>query len=177
MFGSRPLNRAIKRQHYQLPTAEEIFSNIQEATVFSKLDASSGYWQIPVDNETSKLLTFSTPFGRYKFRRLPYGIHSASEIFQKAIAEIIEGFENTVNLQGDIIIYVSNQAEHDRIVNKVLNRIRESGLKLNKSKCVFSKPEITFLGHIISKDGLKVDPSKMSKWHDISPLIRIPVWI
>ena len=59
----RPLNRAIKRHHYQLPTAEEIFSDIKQATVFSKLDASSGYWQIPVDNETSKLLTFSTPYG------------------------------------------------------------------------------------------------------------------
>ena len=156
----RPLNHAIQRHHYQLPTAEEIFSDIKQATVFSKLDASSGYWQIPVDNETSKLLTFSTPYGRYRFRRLPYGIHLASEIFQKAIAEIIEGVRNTVNLQDDIIIYASNQEEHDTILTEVLNRICQSGLKLNKSKCVFSAAEISFLGHIISVDGLKVDPGK-----------------
>ena len=107
-----------------------------------------------------KLLTFSTPYGQYRFRRLPYGIHSASEIFQKAIAEIIEGVRNTVNLQDDIIIYASNQEEHDTILTEVLNRIRQSGLKLNKSKCVFSAAEISFLGHIISVDGLKVDPGK-----------------
>ena len=67
-------------KHYKLPTAEEVFS-----------DASSGYWQIKVDEESSKLLTFSTPFGRLQFKCLPYGIHSASEVFQKDIKGIIEG--------------------------------------------------------------------------------------
>ena len=105
------------------------------------------------------MLTFSTPYGRYSFRRLPYEIHSASEIFQNTIAEIIEGVQNTVNLQDDII-YASNQEEHDTMLTEVLNRIHQSGLKLNKSKCVFSAAEISFLGHIISVDGLKVDPGK-----------------
>ena len=78
----RHLDRAIKRQHLQLPTAEEIIAKMSSANFFTKLDASSGYWQIKVDQESSKLLTFATPFGRYRFKRLPYGIHSASEIFQ-----------------------------------------------------------------------------------------------
>ena len=78
----RPLNQAIKRHHFPIPTAEEVFSNMKGAQVFSKLDASSGYWQIPVDDESSYLLTFSSPFGRYRFKRMPYGLHSASEIFQ-----------------------------------------------------------------------------------------------
>ena len=86
----KPLNKAIKRQHYPLPTTEEIFDKMKDAHMFSKLDASSGYWQIKVDEESSKLLCFNTPFGRYKFKRLPFGIHIASEIFQNKIEQILE---------------------------------------------------------------------------------------
>ena len=74
------------------------------AEYFSKLDASSGYWQIKVNEQSSKLLAFMTPRGRYKFNRLPFGIHSAGEIFQSEVAQIINGIEGTANLQDDIII-------------------------------------------------------------------------
>ena len=78
----RDLNKAIKRHHFNLPTAEELFAEMKGTKYFTKSDASSGYWQIKVDEESSKLLTFATPFGRYKYKRLPFGIHSASEVFQ-----------------------------------------------------------------------------------------------
>ena len=87
-----------------LPTAEELFPEMHNANFFTKLDPSSGYWQIKVDEESSKLLTFSTPFGRLQFKRLPYGIHSASEVSQQDIEEIIEGCEGARNSQDDIII-------------------------------------------------------------------------
>ena len=70
---------------------------------FSKLDASSGYWQIKVDEESSNLLTFGTPFGRLWFKRLPYGIHSASEVFQKTVNFIICDIPGCSNSQDDII--------------------------------------------------------------------------
>ena len=72
---------------------------------------------------------------------MPYGIHSASEVFQLEIADIIDGIENAENSQDDIIIWGENQDQHDQTIRKVLNRIRANGLKLNKSKCVFSVPE------------------------------------
>ena len=78
----RPLKNAIKREHRYLPTAEEIFSQMSVACFFSKLDASLGYWQIKVHEESPHLLAFCTPLGRYCFKRLPYGIHSASEVLQ-----------------------------------------------------------------------------------------------
>ena len=81
----RPLNKAIKREHLHLPTAEEIFSQMSGASYFSKLDASSGYLQITVDEQSSNLLTFGTPSGIYRFKRLPYRIHSASEIFREKL--------------------------------------------------------------------------------------------
>ena len=89
----RPLNKAIKREHLHLPTAEEIFSQMSGASYFSKLDASSGYWQIKVDEQSSNLLTFGTPSGRYRFKRLPYGIHSASEVFREKLLPLFRTYQ------------------------------------------------------------------------------------
>ena len=100
----KDLNQAIKRSHLQLPTAEDIISKMTGAQYFSKLDASSGYWQTKLGEESSKLLCFNSPFGRYKFNRLPFGVSNASEIFQLDIAEIIEGVEGAAIAQDDIIL-------------------------------------------------------------------------
>ncbi len=109
----RPLNKAIKKQHHHLPTTEEIISEMSGARYFSKLDAASGYWQIKVDDESADLLTFGTPFGRYRFKRLPFGIHSASEVFQVEIASIIADIPGCANSQDDIIVWGTTKQEHD----------------------------------------------------------------
>lgn len=157
----RNLNKAIQREHFQIPTAEEIFADMHGAKFFSKIDASNGFWQIPVDEDSSKLLTFSTPFGRYKFTRLPYGIHSASEIFQIEVSRIIEGIEGARNMQDDIIVWAPTLEEHHKRLSSVLDRIQQHGLKLNKSKCVFLAKELIYLGHKITPNGLQPDPSKV----------------
>ena len=105
----RPLNKAIKRQHFRLPTTEEILNSLHGATVFSKLDASNGYWQIAIDDSSTDLLTFGTPFGRYKFLRMPFGIHSASEIFQREISKIISEAEGALHMQDDIVVWAEMQ--------------------------------------------------------------------
>ena len=79
----RPLNAAIKREHFQIPTLDNIATRLTGATIFSKLDANHGYWQVQLDEESQLLTTFSTPFGRYCFLRMPFGIKSAQEVFQK----------------------------------------------------------------------------------------------
>jgi hypothetical protein len=157
----RDLNKAIKRHHHPMPIVDEILAKLGGAIMFSKLDASSGYWQIKVDNESSKLLTLNTPFGRHRFKRLPFGIHSAAEVFQKKISEIISDIEGAANDQDDIIVFGKDSEEHDIALKQVLDRVRESGLKLNKKKCTFRMTEITFLGHLISADGIKPDPRKI----------------
>ena len=88
----KDLNKAIKHGFTQLPTPEEIMSMMAGATRFSKIDAL-GYWQIALNKESSNLLAFNTPFGRYKFKRLPFGVHCSSEDFDKRIAEIIDGLQ------------------------------------------------------------------------------------
>ena len=157
----RDLRKAIKRQHYKLPTAEELFSEMTGARYFSKLDVSKGYWQIKIDIESSQLLTFATPFGRFCFKRLPYSIRNASEIFQVNISEIIEGLEGTRNSQDNIIVWGETLAEHNNRASKVMTKIRESELKLNKSKCVFGVQSITFLGHKLSSTGISPEPQKV----------------
>ena len=107
------------------------------ARFFTKLDASNGYWQIPVDRESSDLLTFATCFGCYKFNRMPYGTHSASKIFQLEISKIIEGIDGVENSQDDIIIWADTKEAHDSRVKQVLAHIRESGLKLNRGQVCF----------------------------------------
>ena len=165
----RPLNKAIKRQHHELPTAEEIISEMSGAQFFTKLDASNGYWQIKVVNENAALLTFGTPFGRYHFKRLPFGIYSASEVFQVEVANIIAGIEGCANSQDDIIFLGASKEEHDQRLRACLTRIRESGLKLNQSKCIFASKSLTFFGHTVSADGLKPDPTK------INAIIDMPI--
>ena len=105
MFDPRNLNKAIiKREHFQLPTVD-IMAKTPSVKIFSKLDASSGYWQIRVD-ESADLLTFNTPFGGYRFTRLPFGVSSADEMFGKSIFEnIIQDLEGVANIQDDIIVW------------------------------------------------------------------------
>jgi len=81
----RDLNKALKRPHHPMRTVEDVASRMPNATVFCTLDAGSGFWQIKSDYDSSLLTTFSTPFGRYRFLRMPFGITSPSEVFQRAI--------------------------------------------------------------------------------------------
>ena len=106
------------------------------------------------------MLTFGTTIVRFRFKRLPYGINSASKVFQKTVSSVVFDIEGSANSQDDIVIWEKTLAEHSNRLRKVLLKVRESGLRLNKKKCQFCKNSIVFLGHIISSEGIKVDPSK-----------------
>ena len=144
-----------------MPTAEEIFSEMHGVKYFCKIDASNGYWQVPVDEESSNLLAFNSPFGRFKFTRMPFGIHSASEVFQREVAQIIEGLEGTRNNQDDIIIWATTIQEMYERLERLFERLRKSGLKLNREKCQFFLTELLYIGHLLTADGIKPDPSKV----------------
>ena len=155
------LNEAIQREHFPMQTADDIMAEMAGAQYFSKLDASAGYWQVKLDDSSSKLLTFQTPFGRYKFNRLPFGVKTASEIFQRRIVEIIEGLEGCANSQDDIIVWGRSRDEHDARLKNVLDRIQAANLKLNREKCIFAVQQLTFLGHTFTAAGVKPDGSKV----------------
>ena len=101
----RDLNRAVKHQHYKLPTREEIMAQLAGPKIFSKMDASQGFWQLTLTEESSKLSTFNTPFGQYMYKRLPFGISAAPGIYHKKVHEIFEGIPNVDISMDDIIVW------------------------------------------------------------------------
>ena len=155
------LNQAVQREKFIIPTIDDIIHNVKGSTVFSKLDAQSGFWQVPLDMETAKLTTFITPFGRYFMKRLPFGISSAPEIFMRIMQEILEGLEGVICYFDDTLCHTKTVEEHDALLEKVHKRLQEAGLKLNDEKCEYKKPEIKFLGHIINSEGCRPDDSKI----------------
>ena len=157
----RELNKAIKRPTFELPTTDEILSRVSTGNFFTKIDASTAYWQIPVDEASSRLLTFSTPFGRFRYTRMPYGISSASDVCQKYISEVISHIDGAINSQDDILIWGHTKDELKTRTIKVFEAILESGMKLNQSKCQFELTEIKFLGHKITQKGIEADDSKI----------------
>lgn len=158
----KDLNHAIKREHFKLPTREEIMAQFAGAKWFSKLDASSGFWQMRLDEESSRLCTFNTPEGRYRFLRLPYGIQSAPEVYHKTIHMIFEHIPGVDTMMDDIIVWGSTRQEHDERLRQVLDKTREVNLKLNKDKCEFAVKSLTFVGDVVSEEGVKPDPRKTS---------------
>ena len=122
----RDLNRANKRKHYQMPTIKDITTRRSIALVFTVVDAKSEFWQATLDEEPSQLTTFNTSFGRYMWKREPFGISSAPKVWQRKMHETIEGLEGT-----DII---ADEAEHDVNLHAFLERCRERNLILNPEK-------------------------------------------
>ena len=157
----RDLNKAVKREHYQLPTQEEITARLSGATLFSHLDAKSGFWQIPLDKDSSLLTTFNTPFGRYRFNVMPFGFVFAQEVFHRTVSELfadVPGCETDID---DILVWGTTPEEHDRNLKQALDRVKEINMTLNKEKCKFRQTELIYLGEKLTSSGLKADDSKI----------------
>ncbi|XP_021368107.1 uncharacterized protein K02A2.6-like [Mizuhopecten yessoensis] len=163
----RNLNVAIKREHYQLPTIEDIVSRMSNAKYFSKLDANRGYWQVALDMESQKLTTFNTPFGRYCYTRMPFGIKSAQEVFQKRMSQHFDGIQGVETDIDDILVWGASLEEHDRNLQRALDRCQEIGLTLNKEKCKFRQTEVSYIGHRLTQQGVHPDPSKIEAVKDM----------
>lgn len=159
-FGG--LNKNILRERVVMPTVDECLARLAGATWFSKLDARAGYWQAPLAPESQKYTTFLTPFGRFQFLRLPFGISTAPEFFQREMLRVLEGIEGQACLQDDIIVFGPSREEHDARLHKVLQRLQEAGITLNAEKCVLHQQSVRFLGHIVSANGISADPEKVS---------------
>nr|KAG5701917.1 hypothetical protein BaRGS_014982 [Batillaria attramentaria] len=157
----KKLNSAVKRERYMMPTLEDVLQKLKGSAVYSKLDATSGFWQIPLDDSTARLTTFITPFGRYFYRRLPFGVSSAPEIFQRTMETILEVIDNVICYYDDILVFSNNEADHEQHLERVTKKLKDARLKLNASKCVLRQKEIEFLGFRIGKEGVRPDPGKV----------------
>ena len=165
----RELNRALKREHFTMPILEESLHELSKSRYFSKADLANGYWHCKLDKESSMLTTFQTPFGRFRFLRLPFGLNVSAEIFQKKLLENLEGLNGVICIADDCQIHGVDEANHDDNFDKFLTRCKEMGIKLNKNdnKLVVKQPQTTFMGHITTKDGLRIDPEKIRAIQDL----------
>ncbi|XP_054267309.1 uncharacterized protein K02A2.6-like [Macrosteles quadrilineatus] len=163
------LNKNVFRQTHSIWGIDYTMARIKDAKVFSKLDANHGFWQIALAEESQDLTTFLTPWGRYKFKVLPFGITSAPEYFQKRIQKTLGSQRNCLAHIDDILVWGSSQEEHDLILNEVLKKLRNAGITLNKDKCVFSQPEVQFLGHHLSSRGVQISHERVKAILEMKP--------
>ncbi|UYV73747.1 hypothetical protein LAZ67_11000696, partial [Cordylochernes scorpioides] len=155
------LNNCIEDEKYPLPTIETMLGNLGGNKIFTKLDLSSAYHQIEMDEASKNLLVVSTHRGLYRYNRLPFGISPASAIFQRCMDSLFHDVPNTVIYLDDIFIGSKDEQEHYRILKMIFDKLKELNFTLNKEKCLFLKKDICFLGHIINEDGVRPDSKKL----------------
>ena len=158
----KPLNECVLREVHPMPKVDTTLAQLSGATVFSKLNANSGFWQIPLANKSKLLTTFITPYGRFCFNKLPFGISSAPEIFQHRMNEVLHGLPGVLCHVDNVLVYGKDAAEHETRLHATLKRIKEAGITLNENKCQFYQSQITFLDHVINQHGISPDSKKMT---------------
>jgi len=157
----RRANEAVIRVRHPMPTFDELLLEMNGSTVFSKLDLKMGYHQLLLKPESREITTFATHHGVWRYKRLMFGISSAPETYQNVIQQTLSCLPGVVNMSDDIVVHAATKAEHDVRLNKVFQRLQESGLTLNKEKCIFSANEIEFLGHKLSSAGIEPGKAKV----------------
>ena len=166
------LNSITKKDAYPLPRIDDSYLQLQGAKYFTSLDLQNGYWQIPLTDDAIPKTAFSTRYGQYEWKVMPFGLCNALASFQRAMNDILRPYLDKFCMVylDDILIYSRTEKEHKKHVRKVLKALAKAKMILNLDKCRFNQSSIRFLGHIISAEGIKPDPEKIKKqFHGILP--------
>lgn len=165
----RKLNDVIEDDKFPIPDINEILDGLGRAKYFSTLDLDQGYYQVPLHEKSRPYTAFTTPDGRFQLTRLPMGLKVSPAIFSRLMMFILGDFIGKICYVylDDIIVYGNSLQEHAQNLRKVLLRLRDIGCKINFKKCSFFQDSVSFLGHLVSSEGLKPDPAKyvvIEKW-------------
>ena len=155
------VNRAAKLDKYPIPRIDELFASLAGGKSFSKLDLSHAYLQVPLDKKSQEYVVINTHRGLFQYSRLPFGVSSAPAIFQRVMENLLQGISGICVYIDDILITGSTEQEHLENLSKVLNRLATAGMRLQKEKCEFLLPSVSYLGHVISAQGLHTSESKV----------------
>lgn len=157
----KELNDCIKDEPHLMPTLDEISAALNDAKVFSVLDLKDGFWHTELDSESRKICTFSTPYGLYEYNRMPFGIKTGPQIFQKMISQNFNDLPGIISYMDDLLVHGRNKEEHDIHLKNVLQRARDRNIRFNKSKSQINVKEVKYLGHIFSEDGIRSDENRI----------------
>ena len=171
----KPLNKALLRNHYLMPTIDDVLPELNNAKVFSTCDARHAFWHVCLDEPSSRLTTFETPFGKYRFLRLPYGLSVNPEEFQRRLHDVLIGLRGISCIADDILVYGCGETtelasiDHDKNLRALLERCRECGIRLNKDKFKLHRSTVAYMGHQLTPTGLKADPAKIEAIETMPP--------
>jgi len=177
----RKLNAMTKKLVYPIPNIEDCLDTLAGKKYFSQIDFSSGFWQILMDEKSKEYTAFRTGDGLFQFRRMPFGLTNAPASFQRMINATLAGLKG-LNLQvfiDDVCIATNTWEEHIKMLTKLLETVIKSNIKHKSSKCIFGATKVIFLGHEISKDGIRQEPNKLKalsslpKPRDVSEVKRV----
>ena len=165
----KDLNKAIKRNQWYSRTLDDVLPELAEAKYFSLLDAKSGFWHVPLDHESSMLTTFNTPWGKYRWKRLPFGLKVSGDVFQERLDRVLRSIPNTTGIADDILSHGKDEVEHDAAVISLLETARANNLAFNAKKFTFKSQDCPFFGGHLTSDGYKVDPKKVEAITKMQP--------
>jgi len=159
----RMLNKVTIKNRYPLPRIDDLFDQLQTASVFSKIDLRSGYHQLRIKDENVSKTAFRTRYGHYEFLVMPFGLTNAPAAFMDLMNRAFKPFldQFVIVFVDDILIYSPDVKQHEEHLRTVLEILRRERLFAKFSKCDFWLEQVAFLGHVVSKDGIKVDPGKV----------------
>lgn len=172
---SQTVNKAICRPVFQMPTLSEQLHKLCHAKCFSLVDVREGFLHVPLDEESSLMTTMHTSYGRYRWLRLPFGISSAPEEFQKRLMSAIEGLDGVLCIADDILVFGEGtnhqeaETDHDRRLVALMERCSEKNIKLNQSKLQFKLKQVKFMGNIMTDQGMQADPDKIAAITAMAP--------
>ncbi|GFX60862.1 retrovirus-related Pol polyprotein from transposon 17.6 [Trichonephila clavipes] len=160
----RKLNDVTKKDSYPLPRIDDTLDTLSGHKWFSTLDLKSGYWQVEIYPEDREKTAFTSGQGLWQFKVMPFGLCNAPATFERLMETVLKGltFEACLIYLDDVIIGGRTFEEHLQNIRKVLSKLSDANLKLNPSKCKFFQKEVNYLGHIISAEGVRTDPEKVS---------------
>lgn len=157
----RQANKAIQRVNHVMPCLETLRDKLCGCKVFSKLDITLAYHHITLHKDSRHVTTFMSPLGLLRYTRLVFGINCAPEIFQKIMDEIFADFPQLVIYLDDILLATPDKASHDKILTKLMERLKELNFKLNESKCQFKADKVDFMGFAVTSRGLEMSQKKI----------------
>ncbi|KRX53637.1 Retrovirus-related Pol polyprotein from transposon 17.6 [Trichinella sp. T9] len=158
----RQLNNVTQKDSHPLPRIDDTLDALSGAQWFSTLDLASGYWQVETETRDREKTAFTTPYGLYQFKVMPFGLCNAPATFQRLMETSLRGLVGSKCLVylDDVIVFGRTAEEHTARLQEVLDRLRKVGLKVKPEKCQLMKRKVAYLGHIISEKGIATDPSK-----------------
>ncbi|KAJ0755697.1 putative nucleotidyltransferase, Ribonuclease H [Helianthus annuus] len=159
----RELNKVTVKNRYPLPRIDDLFDQLQGSCYYSKIDLRSGYHQLRVRDEDVSKTAFRTRYGHYEFLVMPFGLTNAPAVFMDLMNRVCKPYLDkfVIVFIDDILIYSKSQEEHEQHLRVILELLRKEQLYAKFSKCDFWLREVHFLGHVVNKDGIHVDPSKV----------------